>query len=82
MTSLILTWWKTFFVWCTQHDRIDEYRRILSENMFACMEMCRQQYVSIIDMPVKRFYDLLKWKTQLEEDRKKIMDENTKGSKF
>lgn len=46
------------------------------------MEMCRQQYVSIIDMPVKRFYDLLKWKTQLEEDRKKIMDENTKGSKF
>lgn len=33
------------------------------------------QYNDIILMPVKRFYDLIKWKTDLEEDRQKIMKE-------
>jgi len=27
------------------------------------------------NMPVKRFYDLLKWKTTLEEERRKIIEE-------
>jgi len=32
-------------------------------------------YHDIIFMPVKRFYDLIKWKTELEEERQKIMKE-------
>ncbi len=32
-------------------------------------------YHDIIFMPVKRFYDLVKWKTNLEEERRKVMKE-------
>lgn len=32
-------------------------------------------YHDIIFMPVKRFYDLIKWKTSLEEERAKMMKE-------
>jgi len=43
------------------------------------MELMKQQYHDIIFMPVKRFYDLIKWKTNLEEERAKIMkDQETK----
>jgi len=37
--------------------------------------MCKQQYSSIAIMPVKRFYDLLKWKADLEEHKAKLMEE-------
>jgi len=32
-------------------------------------------YNDIINMPVKRFYDLIKWKADLEEERQKLMKE-------
>jgi len=75
---LILTWWKTFFGWYTHLDNIVEYKKTLSENIFACIEMCRLQYIDIIVMPVKRFYDLLKWKTTLEEEKRKLIKEGSK----
>jgi hypothetical protein len=74
-----LTWLKTFFGWCTHHDEIFVYKKNLAENIFSLMELMKQQYHDIIFMPVKRFYDLIKWKTNLEEERAKIMkDQETK----
>jgi len=37
--------------------------------------MCKQPYGDIMNMPVKRLYDLLKWKADLEEEKSKIMQE-------
>ena len=74
--KLILTLWKTFFVWCTQSESINNYRDILEKNVFSCMEMSKQSYDETMSMPVKRFYNYLKWKTDLEEEKQKmILDE-------
>lgn len=37
--------------------------------------MLNQQYDSIMTIPVKRFFDLLKWKSDLEEHRMKLIEE-------
>ena len=74
--KLILTLWKTFFVWCTQSESINSYRDTLEKNIFSCMEMSKQSYDETMSMPVKRFYNYLKWKTDLEEEKQKmILDE-------
>ena len=66
---------KTFFEWCTLHSEIDKYRKNLAENIFSLIELMKLTYHDIIFMPVKRFYDLIKWKTDLEDERQKIMKE-------
>lgn len=43
--------------------------------MFACMELSRSAYIFVSEMPIKRFYNYLKWKTDLEEDKKKMVNE-------
>jgi hypothetical protein len=43
------------------------------------MEMSKQGYQDVVDMPIKRFYNYLKWKTDLEEDKKKMIEEQIKG---
>ncbi len=47
----------------------------MDENVFSCMELTKQQYPSIMAMPIKRFNDFLKWKARLEEEKQKAMDE-------
>jgi hypothetical protein len=43
------------------------------------MELSRQSYKDTMTMPVKRFYNYLKWKTDLEEEKRKmILEEVTK----
>jgi len=42
-----------------------------------CMEMSRQSYIETIMMPVKRFQDYLKWKSELEEERRKMIREES-----
>lgn len=37
------------------------------------MEMSKQSYNEVSSMPVKKFYDYLKWKTDLEEDKRKML---------
>jgi hypothetical protein len=67
---------KTSFAWYTLHDKeIDKYRSNLSESIFSAIELCHQPYDAIMNMPVKRLYDLLKWKSDLEEEKAKIMKE-------
>jgi len=41
------------------------------------MEMSKQSYVEVVNMPVKKFYDYLSWKIKLEEEKRKIMEEET-----
>lgn len=74
--TLIL--WKAFFVHCSQHEEINSFKETLSENIFSCMEMSKQSYIETIMMPVQRFQDYLKWKTQLEEEKQKRYDEEAK----
>jgi len=40
------------------------------------MEMSKQSYDDVIQMPVQRFYNYLKWKSNLEEEKKKMLAEN------
>lgn len=39
------------------------------------MEMSKQSYAETVDMPVNRFYNYLKWKTDLEEEKRKMISE-------
>jgi hypothetical protein len=64
---------KTFFAWCTQYDTVNKYRDALEKNIFSCMEMAKQSYPDTVDMPVKRFQNYLKWKSDLEEDKQKAL---------
>ena len=42
------------------------------------MEMSKQSYIETVMMPVQRFQDYLKWKTQLEEEKQKRYEEEAK----
>ena len=75
---MILIWWKAFFVHCSQHDEIFSFKKELAENIYSCMEMSKQSYIEVMFMPVKRFQDYLKWKTQLEEEKQKRFEEESK----
>jgi hypothetical protein len=66
---------KTFFVWCTRYDNISEFKKNLQENIFACKELTGEGYIDIMSLPVERFYGLIKWKTDLEKDKQKMMNE-------
>jgi len=37
------------------------------------MEMSKQAYTEVMAMPVKRFQDYMKWKTDLEEEKQKML---------
>jgi len=45
------------------------------------MEFSRQSYLEVIAMPVKRFYDYLKWKVDLEDKKRTEMEEATNFGK-
>ena len=41
------------------------------------MELSKQSYSETVMMPVKKFQDYLKWKSELEESKQKQMQEQT-----
>ena len=51
---------------------------MLGDNINACIEMLHQGYLDIMAMPIKRFSDLLKWKSDLEDQKLKIIEEKGK----
>ena len=51
------------------------YRKILEENIFSLKELMKQGYLDIMLMPVKRFLNEIKWKSELEEEKQKLMQE-------
>lgn len=71
----ILTLLKIFFQWCTQVDKITKFKENLEEDIFVLIEMCGQQYDSIMVMPIQRFYNLIKWKRDLERDKENQLEE-------
>ena len=40
-----------------------------------CMEMGKQSYSETMSMPVTRFYNYLKWKIKLEDEKQKMISE-------
>ena len=72
-------WCLHFFVYCTAYDQITEYRKNLDQNVYSCMEMSKQSYHEVMFMPIKKFYDYLKWKSDLEEEKQKLMEEETRS---
>ena len=40
------------------------------------MELSNQSYKDTVSMPLQRFYTYLKWKSKLEEDRRKSIEEH------
>ena len=63
----------------TQPDLVEKYKSGLTENIFICMELSSQSYEEVMSMPVTRFYEYLKWKTKLLEDKRKAIEEETSG---
>jgi len=59
----------------------DEYIKSLRDNIYTCMEFSRQSYGEVIAMPIKRFYDYLKWKVDLEDKKRAEMEESTNFGK-
>jgi len=75
---MILILWKAFFAHCFQPDDVVEFKSNLAENIFSCMELSGQSYIDITFMPIKRFLDYLKWKSNLEDDKQKKYAEESK----
>jgi len=42
------------------------------------MEFSKQSWIDIMQMPVKKLYDYLKWKTKFEEEKLKAIKESQK----
>lgn len=66
----------SFFAHYMSEKEVDSYRKSLSLNTFTCMELSGQSYPDTVGMPVKKFYDYLKWKTDLEEEKNKLIKEH------
>ena len=47
----------------------------MDDNVYAAMELGKQQYSSIMAMPVKKLGGYLKWKSDLEEEKARLMKE-------
>jgi len=46
------------------------------------MEMMHESWLSIMYMPYRFFMDTLQWKIDLEEEKKKRLEEQTKGDRI
>lgn len=75
---MILISWAISFENSSRFDEIETYRRNLKLDIFTCMEASSQPWVFIQMMPVKIFYDYLKWKTEIEEEKRKRVEEKFK----
>jgi len=51
----------------------------MQTNIFSCIEMSNLSYFDIMIMPITRFHNYLKWKVDLEEEKKKLIEEKIKG---
>ncbi|GAG80516.1 unnamed protein product [marine sediment metagenome] len=77
-----MIWSITFFVWythSTSDDEVDKFKRNWDEEVFSIMEMMKQPYDAVMNMPVQKLKNLFKWKTKLEDDKEKILKELKNG---
>jgi len=61
-----------------QQNNVEDYRKTLAADIYTCMELSGQSFVDVVSMPVRKFYGYMKWKTELEEEKQKRIDEETK----
>ena len=61
-----------------QQNNAEQYRNALAVDIYTCMELSKQSYVDTVQMPVQNFYGYLKWKSKLEEEKQKRIEEETK----
>ncbi len=59
-------------------DSVEQYRKALAADIFTCMELSKQSFPDVVQMPMKKFYDYMKWKTELEEEKQKMINEESK----
>lgn len=64
----------SFLEWYTRLDDVMKYKSTLQQNIFLCMDMMNVGYLDVMSMPVKRFYDMIKWKIEIEEEKLKQME--------
>jgi hypothetical protein len=77
-----LIWSITFFGWYTRStsdDEIDNFKKLWNEEVFSAIEMLKQPYDSVVNMPVLKLKSLLTWKNKLEEDKEKMIKELKNG---
>jgi len=59
-----------------QYKDIDNFKNVLYENVRSLMELMKESWSSIMMMPYKFFLDTLKWKIDLEDEKRKRLEEN------
>jgi len=78
--------WKyqvNFFEWShsSNQEESERFQKNLEENIRSMMELMKQDYTDIMIMPYKFFIDTIKWKFDLEEEKRKKMEESTRRKK-
>jgi len=70
----------SFFEWWQDPEAINKFKTVLDENVRSLMELMKQSWDSIMFMPYKFFIDTLKWKIDLEDEKRNQLTEKTGGS--
>jgi len=60
-----------------EYRQIEEYSKNLESNIFTVMEYSKQDYIPIMMMPIQRFYNYIDWKSKLEDEKQKMLDEES-----
>lgn len=70
----------TFFEWlCNPKlEDIERSKRNLEENIFTLMELMGVGYNDILIMPYSTLISALKWKVEIENEKKKKIEENNR----
>lgn len=77
-----MIWSITFFAWytsSTSSEDIDQFKHNWDEDVFAAIELMKQQYDTIMNMPVMKLKNLLRWKDKLEKDKENMIEEIKNG---
>lgn len=77
-----MIWSITFFVWSTHstsENDIDRYRENWNEEVFSAVELLKQPYDTVMNMPVQKLKSMLIWKNKLEEEKENIIKEMRNG---
>jgi hypothetical protein len=57
------------------NEAINAYAKGLEEHIFLMMQLLKQDYLSIILMPIDRFHGILKRKFKFDEEVQKLQEE-------
>ena len=70
----------SFFEWWQDPNTVDRFKKALDDNIRSFMELMKQPWDSIMFMPYKFFLDTLKWKMELEDEKRNIMEGKAGGT--